>query len=299
MRLRATSACLSAVLLSAGLLVSGCADPGAAPAPNTNSNSQVEDDGDEADETVTETVDEEESPAPSYTPRTVGDGEVKGALTVLAPDSLKGSMPAAADGFQKKNPGVQVKVVYLPSEQLAAEVVSGKAKADVVIAGSSNDFSTLFSKNAVGEPSIIARSVMALVVPKANPKKIGKVSDLAGKNVGMCAAAAGCGPAGAELLGAAKVNAGKVVRGPGAAGVIDLVAKGRADAGIVGLVDAKAAGAVKTVEVPDNLKSVQLTFLAAPALGTKNGGTAKSFIGFLALDPIADAALKKAGLETM
>lgn len=294
MRLRATSACLSAALLAVGFALTGCSDPGVAPPLATGSQTDEGSD-DETVETVTETVDEEESPTPPAPIRTVATGPVAGALTVIAPASLKGAMPGIVTGFQQANPSVKVTVSYLPAEQIAPQVAGGRAKADVVVAGSSNDLGQIFVKNLVAEPSIIARAPMAVVVPTKNAK-VRKLGDLGGTGIilAMCAAEAGCGPAGAELLGKAKIAPQKVVRAPGAANVIDLVAKGRADAGIVSLVDARGNKAVSTLEVGQDLLSVQMTFLAAPMMATKNGGTATAFVSFLG--SATYAALTKAGL---
>lgn len=292
MRLRATQASLPAVLLAAVVLATGCSTPGDVPTVDPGPQAGQQQNGDGSQPSASKA-----SERPQYTPRTVAGTAVKGRITVLAPDSLKDVLGPIGKAFEKENAGTSVAFVTVPSEKVTSSVLSGQVKPDFVITGSSPDMGTLFTKNIVAEPAPVARSFMVVVVSSKNPAKVKSVADLKGKNVALCAANVGCGESGAALLTAAKVNPGKATRAPGAAGVLELVSSGRADAGVVGAVEADGASKIKTIEAPAELRSVTLNFYAAPVLKTANGGTATGFLTFLAHSAQAADAFKQAGLS--
>ena len=174
-------------------------------------------------------------------------------LRVSAAASLTQSFDQLAEEFERDHPGVDVDVNYGGSSGLVQQLTEG-APADVFASADQKNMKKLTDADlAQGEPKIFATNVLTLVVPKDNPAGIRSVQDVLGKNVKLvtCAPEVPCGAATQKVEQANGVELAPVSQENAVTDVLGKVTSGQADAGIVYVTDAKAAGdKVTTIEIP-------------------------------------------------
>ena len=182
-----------------------------------------------------------------------GAGGGDKTLRVSAAASLTQSFDQLAEEFEKDHPGVSVDVNYGGSSGLVQQLTEG-APADVFASADQKNMTKLTDADlAQGEPKIFATNVLTLVVPKDNPAGIRSVQDVLGKNVKLvtCAPEVPCGAATQKVEQANGVELAPVSQENAVTDVLGKVTSGQADAGIVYVTDAKAAGdKVTTIEIP-------------------------------------------------
>jgi molybdate transport system substrate-binding protein len=100
-----------------------------------------------------------------------------GTLTVLAAASLTETFNALEKRFESDHPGVDVKLNYAGSSDLAQQIVNG-APADVFAAASDATMKTVTDAGlAAGTPSIFATNVLQIATVPGNPKGIASFAD--------------------------------------------------------------------------------------------------------------------------
>lgn len=175
-------------------------------------------------------------------------------LTILAAASLTETFTALADEFEAAHPGVSVRLAFDSSATLAAQAVQG-APADLLATADAATMQDAVDGGAVPDgPTTFATNVMTLVVPADNPADIRSVADLDGPGVDyvVCVDTAPCGKVGAALLAANRITAAAASLETDVKAVLAKVVSDEADAGLVYVTDAAAAGdAVQRVEVPE------------------------------------------------
>ncbi len=168
-------------------------------------------------------------------------------LTVYAAASLTDVFPKI-DGSQKYSFG--------GSNALGAQITLG-APADVFASANMTVPNQLHAKGLCSQPVVFTRNTLVIVVPKANPKGIHSVYDLAKPGVKLDVAAPGV-PVGSYTLQilenmnlAGSVTKNIVSQESDVREVLAKVALGEADAGFVYSTDAKTVpGRVKVLKVP-------------------------------------------------
>ncbi|WP_058955540.1 molybdate ABC transporter substrate-binding protein [Kocuria rhizophila] len=174
-------------------------------------------------------------------------------LRVSAAASLTTSFDQLSDEFEKDHPGVNVDVNYGGSSGLVQQLTEG-APADVFASADQKNMKKLTGADLTqGEPKIFATNVLTLVVPKDNPAGITSVQDVLDKKVKLvtCAPEVPCGAATQKVERANGVELKPVSQENAVTDVLGKVTSGQADAGIVYVTDAKAAGdKVTTIEIP-------------------------------------------------
>lgn len=146
------------------------------------------------------------------------------------------------------------------SNQLAVQIEEG-APADVFASASSDLAQALRRKGLIEEPVPLASNRLVVVVPASNPAGIASARDLDRDGVRVVMGAAGV-PAGdyartaLAALGLSRVVARAVSQEPDVKGVLGKVATGEADAGLVYVTDARAAG--------DRVRAIAIPARAAP-----------------------------------
>ena len=182
-----------------------------------------------------------------------GAGGGDKTLRVSAAASLTQSFDQLSNEFEKDHPGVDVDVNYGGSSGLVQQLTEG-APADVFASADQKNMTKLTDADlAQGEPKIFATNVLTLVVPKDNPAGIRSIQDVLGKNVKLvtCAPEVPCGAATQKVEQANGVELAPVSQENAVTDVLGKVTSGQADAGIVYVTDAKAAGdKVTTIEIP-------------------------------------------------
>lgn len=174
-------------------------------------------------------------------------------LTVLAAASLTETFTALADEFESSHPGVAVTLAFDSSATLAGQAVEG-APADVLATADASTMQDAVDGGAVADgPTTFATNVMTLVVPADNPAGITSFADLDGPGVDyvVCVETAPCGAVGAALLAASEVTADPASLETDVKAVLGKVTSDEADAGLVYVTDATAAGdSVQSVAIP-------------------------------------------------
>ena len=182
-----------------------------------------------------------------------GAGGGDKTLRVSAAASLTQSFDQLSNEFEKDHPGVSVDVNYGGSSGLVQQLTEG-APADVFASADQKNMTKLTDADlAQGEPKIFATNVLTLVVPKDNPAGIRSIQDVLGKNVKLvtCAPEVPCGAATQKVEQANGVELAPGSQENAVTDVLGKVTSGQADAGIVYVTDAKAAGnKVTTIDIP-------------------------------------------------
>jgi molybdate transport system substrate-binding protein len=190
-------------------------------------------------------------------------------LVVLAAASLKESFTEIATDFEKAHPGVRVTLSFAGSQQLAQSIKAG-APADVFASADENQMSEASKSGRIEKKSIrpFARNTLVVV---ANPKsKVSQYSDLSkpGVKVVLADKTVPAGKYALQLIdqmgskGALLKNV--VSYEENVRSVLTKVELGEADAGIVYMTDALAAGdKVSTIHVEWKVKRDATYFIAA------------------------------------
>lgn len=176
-----------------------------------------------------------------------------GTLTVLAASSLTESFTELKKQFESEHPGVTVRLAFDSSATLAEQVTQG-APADVLATADQDTMKTVQDAGGTaGEPKVFATNKLAMVVPKDNPAKLSKFADLdkPGVSYVVCVPTAPCGKLALEQLAAHHITAKPKSEEVDVKSVLSKVELGEADAGLVYVTDAVAAGdKVQQVAVP-------------------------------------------------
>jgi len=216
-----------------------------------------------------------------------------GKLTVFAAASLTKAFEATKDAFQNDHPGVSVTFSFAGSQALATQIQQG-APADVFASADQKNMAKV--ADLVGSPRVFAQNVLEIVVAKGNPKGVRSLGDLAGK--GLIVVLAGpevpAGKYAAEALARQGVTVKPRSLEDNVKGVVNKVALGSADAGIVYATDVPAAGdKVEGVEIPSD-QNVTATYPIAVVKASKNQQLAQAWVDYVASGQ-GQAFLKDAG----
>ena len=208
-------------------------------------------------------------------------------VTVLAAASLTEAIQAIGKDFERENPDVSVRFSFGPSDGLATQIQDG-APADVFASASEQWMDAVQTKPGVSYRTDFAKNRLIMVVPASNPAHIRSVADLATPGVKLVLAAEGV-PAGdyaREVLANAGIArwalANVVSNEVDVKGVLQKVASGDADAGIVYVTDLTpdVADEVTGITIPGNL-NVIATYPIAVVDGSLDSALAYQFVRFV------------------
>jgi len=194
--------------------------------------------------------------APSAAPSAAPQAQT---LTVLAAASLTETFNELEKQFETDHPGVDVKLNYAGSSDLAQQIVNG-APADVFAAASDATMKTVTDAGlAAGAPKIFATNVLQIATVPGNPKAIASFADLAKPDlkVVVCAPQVPCGAAVQKIEKATGVTLHPVSEEPDVKSTLGKVTSGDADAGLVYVTDVNAAkNTVQGVNFPEAKQAV-------------------------------------------
>lgn len=241
-------------------------------------------------------------------------------VEVFHADSLAGSMAALQQSFARIRPDVTLRLTSGVSRQLADRIAQGE-RCDVFVSSSPTVIETrLMTAGALpnGDAvvdwyAVFSANEMVLIVPKGNPRGVGRIGDLlisgtrlarvTGEDdlatsrsvafIGRAAALEGLPDAAQAIIAAAPADSARPVSVPG---VVAAVIERRADAGIVYLSAAVAAGeAISYTRFPAsvNMSEAIRNAVTIPATAASHGPAA-SFVAFL-LAPKGRAILERYG----
>jgi molybdate transport system substrate-binding protein len=175
-------------------------------------------------------------------------------LTVLAAASLTETFTALEQRFETDNPGVDVRLNFAGSSDLAQQIVNG-APADVFAAASDATMKTVTDAGlTAASPTVFATNVLQIATAPGNPKGIATFADLAGPDlkVVVCAPQVPCGAAAQKVEQATGVTLKPVSEEADVKSTLGKVTSGDADAGLVYVTDVSATdGQVQGVNFPE------------------------------------------------
>jgi molybdate transport system substrate-binding protein len=191
-------------------------------------------------------------------------------LTVFGAASLTDAFTAIADAFEAEHDGVEIRLSFGPSDGLATQIQQG-APADVFASASPRWMDAVADDPGVSARADFAHNLLVVITPRDDASGIGSLEDLGRTGVKLVLAAEGV-PAGdyaRELLAKTGIGDGAlanvVSNEDDVKGVVQKVALGEADAGIVYRTDVTGAGAeeLRVVEVPDEVNVIATYPIAA------------------------------------
>lgn len=220
-------------------------------------------------------------------------------VTVFAAASLKSPFAELGAMFQRENPGTTVTYNFAGSSDLVAQLSQG-APGDVLATADSATMSAAVDAGLVsGAPADFAANVLTIVTSRGNPKNINAFADLAtpGLAVVVCAPQVPCGSAAERVEQITGVALRPVSEESAVTDVLGKVATGQADAGLVYVTDARAAGdTVDTVPIPEAAGVVN-TYPIAVLAASDNQTDARRFVE-LVTGPGGQKAIAAAGFIT-
>ena len=188
------------------------------------------------------------------------------ALNVFAAASLTDVFTAMKSQFETDNPGVEVRLNFAGSSDLAQQIING-APADVFAAANDSTMKTVTDAGlAAGQPTVFATNVLEIATPPGNPKGVATFADLAkpGVTVVVCAPQVPCGSATEKIEQTTGVTLSPVSEEPDVRSVLGKVSTGNADAGLVYVTDVRSAGnSVQGVSFPEADQAVNNYPIAA------------------------------------
>ena len=222
-------------------------------------------------------------------------------LTVSAAVSLKESLEEIGSLYRRERPQVSIAYNFGGSGTLQRQIEQG-APVDVFISASLREMDALEAKGLVlaGTRRNIATNEVVLIVPR-DSKAVSGFGDLRASHVRRIAIGEpGSVPAGRyakealTFLGLWDEVRPKLVYTQDVRQVLEFVASGDADAGIVYRTDAELTERVQAVEVAPAGSHSPIAYPAAVLKESSNPDEAKRFVEFLA-GPAAQAVLAKHG----
>ena len=201
-------------------------------------------------------------------------------LTVFAAASLTDAFERLGARFEAAHPGVDVELSFGGSTDLAAQIQQG-APADVFASADTVTMERLVAEDLVlSAPRVFATNTLRIAVPPDNPAGVRRLADLASPEVDLvlCAPQVPCGAAALRVAEAAGLGLRPVSEEQSVTDVLNKVALGEADAGLVYRTDVIAAGGrVRGFDFPGSGEVVNAYPIAAVA-DTRHPALARGFV---------------------
>jgi len=224
------------------------------------------------------------------------DDNDKQTVTVFAAASLKNTFTELEKQFEADNEDTDLVFNFAGSSDLAAQLDSG-ARADVFASADTNNMKKVTDAGlAAGTPVNFATNTLTIVVPPGNPDGIVSFADLTkpGVSVVVCAPAVPCGNATKKVEDATGTDISPVSEEQSVTDVLNKVTSGQADAGVVYVTDAAAAGdKVTAVPFAESSGAVN-TYSIVTLRDSADATLAQKFVD-LVTGPKGQDVLSKAG----
>ena len=175
-------------------------------------------------------------------------------VRIFAAASLQGSFDDLAKAFTDAHPEYRVApIVYDGSQALAQQIIEG-ADVDVIAFANESSLVPVTDAGLAGKGQIFATNTLQIAVAPGNPQNITTLADLAkpGVTTVLCAPEVPCGSASQKLLSQAGVEVKPVSEETNVTSVVQRVANGEADAGLVYATDVAASDGKLTGITPPN-----------------------------------------------
>ena len=191
--------------------------------------------------------------------------------------------------FEQKYPGVKVTPTYASSGDLQSQIENG-LEADVFMSAANKQMNALANKSLVNNDTNVQflENKVVLIVPKDSSSNISSFDDLKKVNGTIAIGDPKSVPAGQygkevlTNLGIWNDTESKMSLGTDVTAVLNQVAQGSADCGIVYSTDAKSNDKVKVVcEAPEGSLKTPVIYPVAELKNPKHPEAAKAFMDFL------------------
>lgn len=223
---------------------------------------------------------------PGATSATPTRSSLAGNLTVFAASSLTDAFKKAGDQLKLRNPGTDLLFNFGSSSTLATQIING-APADVFASADDANMQKVVGATLNdGAPAFFAANRLQIAVATGNPKQIAGLADLAtpGLVVVLAGPTVPAGRYALEALQKAGVTVNPASQEVDVRAVLNKVALGEADAGIVYVTDVRSAAArVTGVEIPEQ-HQVVAHYPITIVKESRNPRLARSFVEYLLSD---------------
>ena len=208
-------------------------------------------------------------------------------ISVSAAASLQRSFDEIAEAFEAQYPEIDVAPIsYDGSSTLAIQIVEG-APVDVFASADERNMQTVVDAGLAAAPIVFATNTLVIAVPRGNPANVTGLADLATVTTVLCAPEVPCGGASETLLSNAGVRVKAASLEQNVTAVLQKIAAGEADAGLVYRTDAVGDDAIESI-VPAGAETVVNRYPiaavseagAATAL-SERAQAAQAFVGFV------------------
>ncbi|HJX77885.1 molybdate ABC transporter substrate-binding protein [Glutamicibacter sp.] len=199
------------------------------------------------------------------------------SITIAAAASLQGAFEQISEEFTAEHPDVQItSISYDGSSTLATQILEG-ADVDVFASADERNMSEVTTSGLGNEPVIFASNTLVIAVPQDNPAHIDSLADLADATTVLCAPQVPCGAASQRLLKASSVEITPASQEQNVTAVLQKVAAGEADAGLVYATDVGHDQRVAAI-VPQGAEDIVNSY-PITTLGENPG--AQAFVDFV------------------
>lgn len=178
---------------------------------------------------------------------THGDGAASTTVDVYAAASLSEVFTSLARQYEVAHPGVEVRLTFAGSSELAAQINEG-APADVFASANEAQMEAV-SSHVDGAAALFASNTLTIAVPTGNPGGVTDFASLAtpGLALVMCAPQVPCGAAALKIEGSLGVTLSPKSELTNVTDVLGAVSSGEADAGLVYVTDIARAPGVEGI----------------------------------------------------
>jgi molybdate transport system substrate-binding protein len=225
-------------------------------------------------------------------------------LTIAAANSLREALRNVLPLFEARYPHVSIRVVYGPSQTLRDQITQG-APVDVFLPSLFEEIEQLDKKGLIikGTKRIYAGTTLVLITNTALPAPIGVIQDLHKTPIRRIAVGdpktASVGKVAAQFLKSSDLEPrlkSQYVYGDHSKAVLDLVANGEAELGVVYRTDVASNPKVRIVDTAPPGSHSAIRYGAATVWTSRNISAAKDFSEFL-LSTEVHALLEKYGFD--
>ena len=225
-------------------------------------------------------------------------------LTIAAANSLKDALRKVLPRFEAEHPAINVRVIYGPSQSLRKQIEEG-APVDVFLPSLFEEIDQLETKGLIiqGTKRAFAGTSLVLITGSALPAPVRTIHDLETVPVRRIAIGdpktSSVGKVAAQFLKYSKLEPklkSQYVFGEHSRAVLDLVAKGEAEVGVVYRTDAASNDKVRILDTAPVESHTPVRYGVAAVWTAKNVSGAGDFIEFL-LAPQTQALFEEYGFD--
>ena len=216
-------------------------------------------------------------------------------ITVLAAASLSTVFPAISEKFHQAHSNVTVRFSFAGTQTLVTQIENG-APADVFASADQTHMATLLAEARVKTPAVFARNRLVIIVPRSNPAGITRPTDLGrpGVKLDLAAPVVPAGKSAHDMLlklaattgspaaFTAQVNRNVVSQEDNVEAVVNRIALGEADAGIVYVSDLATPNgrSVTSIDIPSSVNVIN-TYPIATLSDSTHATEARAFVDYV------------------